>query len=427
VTPEYLAYADEIQIKMAQGSKPGEGGQIPGHKVTELIARLRHTQPGVALVSPPPHHDIYSIEDLAQLIYDLKQVNPFASVCVKLVSCNGVGTVAAGVVKGLADAVQISGADGGTGASPLSSIKHAGLPWELGLAETQQTLVANGLRSRVRLQVDGGFKTGRDVLVAALLGADEYGFGTAALLAEGCIMARACHRDTCPVGIATQRRTCATSTPARPRWSRLPAVRRRGGPPGLAALGAAELDEAIGRVDLLRPRDIEGHPGPRTLDVARCWADPGPTGRPRATSSPCRSRPRAARSATGLRRRLRVAVGRHGAPPQVRHPQLRPHGRRAARRRHRPRVRRLDGRPPEGSVSVRFTRRGRAELRRVPVRRRGVRAHRRGQRLRRQGHGWRADRHPPAGRRRRRRPRARRQHGAVRRDRRGAVRRRPGG
>ncbi|MGH8723024.1 MAG: glutamate synthase-related protein, partial [Burkholderiales bacterium] len=216
VTPEYLAYADEIQIKIAQGSKPGEGGQLPGHKVSDLIARLRHTQPGVALISPPPHHDIYSIEDLAQLIYDLKQVNPFASVSVKLVSCAGVGTVAAGVVKGLADKVQISGCDGGTGASPLSSIKHAGLPWELGLAETQQTLVANRLRSRVRLQVDGGFKTGRDVLIAALLGADEYGFGTAALLAEGCIMVRACHRDTCPTGVATQRpnlRAKFTGTP----------------------------------------------------------------------------------------------------------------------------------------------------------------------------------------------------------------------
>ena len=277
VTPEYLAYADEIQIKIAQGSKPGEGGQLPGHKVSELIARLRHTQPGVALISPPPHHDIYSIEDLAQLIYDLKQVNPFASVSVKLVSCAGVGTVAAGVVKGLADAVQIAGCDGGTGASPLSSIKHAGLPWELGLAETQQTLVANGLRSRVRLQVDGGFKTGRDVLIAALLGADEYGFGTAALLAEGCIMVRACHRDTCPVGVATQRlelREKFRGTPEMVATYLLfvaEEVRR-----GLAAMGLRSLDEAVGRVELLRSRDVSASARARSLDVTPLLARGGP-------------------------------------------------------------------------------------------------------------------------------------------------------
>ena len=287
VTPEYLAYADEIQIKMAQGSKPGEGGQLPAHKVSALIARLRHTQPGVALISPPPHHDIYSIEDLAQLIFDLKQVNPFASVSVKLVSCAGVGTVAAGVVKGLADAVQISGSDGGTGASPLSSIKHAGLPWELGVAETQQTLVRNGLRSRVRVQVDGGFKTGRDVLVAALLGADEYGFGTAALLAEGCIMVRACHRDTCPVGVATQRpdlRDKFAGTPEMVATYLLfvaEEVRR-----GLAALGVRSLDDAIGRVDLLRPRDVSGSARAATLDVTPLLADPGPGARRYEESMP---------------------------------------------------------------------------------------------------------------------------------------------
>jgi glutamate synthase domain-containing protein 2/glutamate synthase domain-containing protein 1/glutamate synthase domain-containing protein 3 len=274
VTPQYLAYADEIQIKMAQGAKPGEGGQLPGHKVSDLIARLRHTQPGVSLISPPPHHDIYSIEDLAQLIFDLKQVNPFASVGVKLVSSSGVGTVAAGVVKGLADAVQIAGSDGGTGASPLSSIKHAGLPWELGLAETQQTLVRNGLRGRARLQVDGGFKTGRDVLIGALLGADEYGFGTAALLAEGCIMVRACHRDTCPVGVATQRpelREKFVGTPEMVATYLLfvaEEVRR-----GLAALGLRSLDEAIGRVDLLRARELDD-PRAIQLDVAPLLADP---------------------------------------------------------------------------------------------------------------------------------------------------------
>ena len=205
MTPEYCAFADELNIKIAQGSKPGEGGQLPGHKVSREIARLRFTQPGVGLISPPPHHDIYSIEDLAQLIYDLKQVNPQAEVSVKLVAEDNVGTIAAGVAKALAEVVQISGANGGTGASPLSSIKNAGLPWELGLAETQSTLIENGLRGRVRVRVDGGFKTGRDVLIAALLGADEYSFGTAAMLAEGCIMVRACHRDTCPTGIATQR------------------------------------------------------------------------------------------------------------------------------------------------------------------------------------------------------------------------------
>ncbi|MGI8575206.1 MAG: glutamate synthase-related protein, partial [Egibacteraceae bacterium] len=279
VTPAYLAHADELQIKMAQGSKPGEGGHLPGHKVSPLIARLRHTQPGVTLISPPPHHDIYSIEDLAQLIFDLKQVNPFASVGVKLVSCAGVGVVAAGVAKGLADAVQIAGADGGTGASPLSSIKHAGLPWEIGLNDTQQTLVRNGLRDRMRVQVDGGFRTGRDVLIAALLGADEYGFGTAALLAEGCIMARACHRDTCPVGVTTQRpklREKYAGTPEMVATYLLfvaEEVRR-----GLARLGAAALDDIIGRVDLLRPRELDEqarrHAG--ALDLSPLLVDPDP-------------------------------------------------------------------------------------------------------------------------------------------------------
>jgi len=255
VTPEYCSFADELQIKIAQGSKPGEGGQLPGHKVSEEIARLRHTQPGVALISPPPHHDIYSIEDLAQLIYDLKQVNPRAAVSVKLVAEVGVGTIAAGVVKGLADVVHISGADGGTGASPLSSIKNAGLPWEIGLAEAQQTLIENGLRDRARLRVDGGFKTGRDVVIAALLGADEYSFGTAALLAEGCIMVRTCHLDTCPVGIATQRPDLRAKFAGTPEMVVhylmfvAEEVRRI-----LASLGLRSLDEAIGRADLLRQR-----------------------------------------------------------------------------------------------------------------------------------------------------------------------------
>ena len=204
VTAEYLANSDMIQIKMAQGAKPGEGGQLPGHKVDQTIANVRFSTPGVGLISPPPHHDIYSIEDLAQLIYDLKNTNPSADISVKLVSEVGVGTVAAGVSKAKADHVTISGFEGGTGASPLTSIKHAGSPWELGLAETHQTLVINGLRSRITVQADGGLKTGRDVVIAALLGADEFGFSTAPLIASGCIMMRKCHLNTCPVGIATQ-------------------------------------------------------------------------------------------------------------------------------------------------------------------------------------------------------------------------------
>ena len=204
VTAEYLSNSDMIQIKMAQGAKPGEGGQLPGHKVDETIAKVRYSTPGVGLISPPPHHDIYSIEDLAQLIYDLKNANPEAAISVKLVSEVGVGTVAAGVSKAKADHVTISGFEGGTGASPLTSIKHAGSPWEIGLAETHQTLVLNGLRSRIAVQVDGGLRTGRDVVVGALLGADEFGFSTAPLIASGCIMMRKCHLNTCPVGIATQ-------------------------------------------------------------------------------------------------------------------------------------------------------------------------------------------------------------------------------
>jgi glutamate synthase domain-containing protein 2/glutamate synthase domain-containing protein 1/glutamate synthase domain-containing protein 3 len=274
VTPEYCMFADELNIKIAQGSKPGEGGQLPGHKVSTEIARLRHTQPGVGLISPPPHHDIYSIEDLAQLIYDLKQVNPGADVSVKLVAEAGVGTIAAGVVKALADTVQISGANGGTGASPLSSIKNAGLPWELGLAEAQQTLIDNGLRDRVRLRVDGGFKTGRHVLIAALLGADEYSFGTAAMLAEGCIMVRACHRDTCPTGIATQRpnlRAKFSGTPEGVATYMLfvaDEVRAL-----LASLGLRSLDEAIGRVELLHQRETDNGRA-NTLDLAPLLAAP---------------------------------------------------------------------------------------------------------------------------------------------------------
>ncbi|HYH48098.1 MAG TPA: glutamate synthase-related protein, partial [Acidimicrobiia bacterium] len=281
VTPEYCAFADELNIKMAQGSKPGEGGHLPGHKVSAEIARLRHTQPGVGLISPPPHHDIYSIEDLAQLIYDLKQVNPMADVSVKLVAEDGVGTIAAGVVKALADVVMISGANGGTGASPLSSIKHAGMPWEIGLADTQRALCDNDLRDRVRLRVDGGMKTGRDIMMAALLGADEYSFGTALMLAEGCIMVRACHKDTCPAGIATQRPNLrakfAGTAEGVAQYLLFIAEEVRA---LLASLGLRSLDEAIGQVELLRQKET-GDPRADSLDLSYLLEPPTKTKSPR--------------------------------------------------------------------------------------------------------------------------------------------------
>jgi glutamate synthase (ferredoxin) len=289
VTPAYLASAEELQIKMAQGSKPGEGGQLPGHKVNSEIAAIRHTVPGVALISPPPHHDIYSIEDLAQLIYDLKTVNPEAAVSVKLVAEAGVGTIAAGVAKGYADVIHISGHNGGTGASPLSSIKNAGAPWELGLAETQQTLVLNDLRGRVRVRVDGGFKTGRDVVIAAMLGADEYSFGTAALVAEGCLMARACHTNTCPVGIATQRPDLRAKFPGKPEqiiaFFRYVAQEIR---ETLATLGLRSLEEAIGRVDLLR-QVRAGFRAADSLNLARILGDADPCGEKPRRNLACRN------------------------------------------------------------------------------------------------------------------------------------------
>jgi glutamate synthase (ferredoxin) len=260
VTAEYLAHAEELEIKIAQGSKPGEGGQLPGHKVSELIARLRHAQPGISLISPPPHHDIYSIEDLAQLIYDLKRINPRAAVGVKLVSQLGVGTVAAGVAKAYADYIMIAGHSGGTGASPLSSIKHAGSPWELGLAEAQQVLRHNGLRGRVRLRVDGGLSTARDILMAALLGADEFSFGTAVLVSLGCDMARQCHLNTCPTGIATQRPDLRAKFRGKPEnvvrfFLNIAEDLQR----MLAALGLLSLESAIGRTDLLHQVRADGN------------------------------------------------------------------------------------------------------------------------------------------------------------------------
>ncbi|HHK74957.1 MAG TPA: glutamate synthase subunit alpha, partial [Rhizobiales bacterium] len=277
VTTEYLVNSDMIQIKMAQGAKPGEGGQLPGHKVNPVIAKVRHSTPGVGLISPPPHHDIYSIEDLAQLIFDLKNANEYADISVKLVSEIGVGTVAAGVSKARADHVTISGFDGGTGASPLTSIKHAGSPWEIGLAETHQTLVMNRLRSRIAVQVDGGLRTGRDVVIGALLGADEFGFATAPLIAAGCLMMRKCHLNTCPVGIATQD----------------PVLRKRfvGTPEHvinyfffvaeevralMAQMGFRHINEIIGRSDLLDKDAAIDHWKTKGLDFSGLFFKPEP-------------------------------------------------------------------------------------------------------------------------------------------------------
>jgi glutamate synthase domain-containing protein 2/glutamate synthase domain-containing protein 1/glutamate synthase domain-containing protein 3 len=269
VTSHYLVNADEVQIKMAQGAKPGEGGELPGHKVNEAIARTRHSTPGVGLISPPPHHDIYSIEDLAQLIYDLKNANRRARVSVKLVSETGVGTIAAGVSKGRADGVLISGHDGGTGASPQASIKYAGLPWEIGLAETQQVLVLNDLRGRIRVQTDGGLKTGRDVVVAALLGADEFGFSTAPLVAMGCILMRVCHLNTCPVGIATQDPVLRERFAGLPehvvRYFHFVAEEMR---EIMAKLGFRTVEEMIGRSDRLEPNKVLEHWKTKGLDFS---------------------------------------------------------------------------------------------------------------------------------------------------------------
>ena len=272
VTTEYLVNADMLQIKVAQGAKPGEGGQLPGHKVDATIAKTRHSTPGVGLISPPPHHDIYSIEDLAQLIYDLKNVNPEADVSVKLVSEVGVGTVAAGVAKARADHITISGYDGGTGASPLTSLKHAGSPWEIGLAETQQTLVLNGLRSRVALQVDGGLKTGRDVMIGALLGADEFGFSTAPLIAAGCIMMRKCHLNTCPVGVATQDPVLRKRFKGQPEhvinyfFFVANEVREI-----LAAMGFTKLDQVIGHSEFLEKDAAISHWKAQGLDFSNIF------------------------------------------------------------------------------------------------------------------------------------------------------------
>jgi glutamate synthase (NADPH/NADH) large chain len=269
VTSEYLVNADDLQIKMSQGAKPGEGGQLPAHKVYPWIAKTRHSTPGVGLISPPPHHDIYSIEDLAQLISDLKNANPAARISVKLVAEVGVGTIAAGVAKAHSDAILISGHDGGTGAAPLTSIKHAGAPWELGLAETQQTLLRNGLRDRVIVQVDGQLKTGRDVIIATLLGAEEFGFATAPLVVSGCVMMRACHQDTCPVGVATQNPRLRSRFAGKPdfvvNFFEFVAQEVR---EYLAQLGFRSVAEAVGQAELLTPAAPAGHPDASYLDLS---------------------------------------------------------------------------------------------------------------------------------------------------------------
>ena len=344
---------------MAQGAKPGEGGQLPGHKVDRYIASVRLTTPGVGLISPPPHHDIYSIEDLKQLIYDLRCANPDARVSVKLVSEVGVGTVAAGVAKANADHVLISGHDGGTGASPLSSILFAGAPWEIGLAETQQTLVLNDLRSRIWVQTDGQLKTGRDVVVAALLGADEMGFATAPLIATGCVMMRACHLNTCPVGIATQ------DPELRKRFAGEPEhvvnfmffvaeeARRI-----MARLGVRRFEELVGRVDLLEPDEAIERWKARGLDLSALLHAPDvPAGR--------RGAPRAA-AGLAARRRARLGADRARAPGdrardargrRARRAQRQPHGRRPALARRR---RRRTERPGFRPGSIRFTLHGSA-------------------------------------------------------------------
>src|SRR4029434_2933092 len=269
VTSEYLVNCDDLQIKMAQGAKPGEGGQLPGPKVYPWIAKVRHATPGVGLISPPPHHDIYSMEDLAQLIHDLKNSNPRARIHVKLVAIAGVGTVAAGVAKAHADVVLISGHDGGTGASPLTSIKHGGVPWELGLAETHQVLMMNGLRDRIVVQVDGQMKTGRDVVIAALMGAEEFGFATAPLVVSGCIMMRVCHLNTCPVGVATQDPVLRKQYNGKPEYVvnyfRMIAEEVR---EWMSRLGFRTVDEMIGRMDRLDIKKAVDHWKARRLDLS---------------------------------------------------------------------------------------------------------------------------------------------------------------
>ena len=385
VTAEYLTNSDDIQIKMAQGAKPGEGGQLPGHKVYPWVAKTRHSTPGVGLISPPPHHDIYSIEDLAQLIHDLKNSNPSARVHVKLVAEVGVGTVAAGVSKAHADVVLISGHDGGTGASPLTSLKHAGGPWELGLAETQQTLLLNGLRDRIVVQADGQLKTGRDVVVAALLGAEEFGFATAPLVVSGCIMMRVCHLDTCPVGVATQ------NPVLRERYTGkaehvvnfftyiAEEVREL-----LAELGFRTLEEAVGHAEVLDVENAVQHWKASGLDLTPVLHVPElPEGAARHNTDGAGPRPgQGARQRAGPDRGPGAGEGRAGARA-ARDPQREPH------RRHDPRPRGDQAVPGRGPARRHdrpdLHRFGRAVVRCVRAARRHPAPGGRRQRLRRQG------------------------------------------
>ncbi len=399
VTSEYLVNAEDLQIKMAQGAKPGEGGQLPGHKVYPWIAKVRHSIPGVGLISPPPHHDIYSIEDLAQLIHDLKNSNPKARISVKLVSEVGVGTVAAGVAKAHSDVVLISGHDGGTGAAPLTSIKHGGTPWELGLAETQQVLVMNKLRDRIIVQVDGQMKTGRDVVIGALMGAEEFGFSTGPLVVMGCIMMRVCHLNTCPVGIATQDPRLRAKFAGQPEFVenffRFIAEEVR---EYMARLGFRTMDEMIGRVDRIDVAPAVDHWKARGLDFSAILHRPavGPEVAVRKVVEQDHGLDRVARhdhAAADVRARAGAAgAGGHPAADQERQP----HGGhdpglgdhhalrrgRAARRHHPHPLHRL----------------GRAELRGLPAPRRDPHARGRRQRLHRQGPlGRQAHRLPAAG------------------------------
>ena len=426
VTSHYLTNCTDIQIKMAQGAKPGEGGQLPGHKVYPWVAEVRHSTPGVGLISPPPHHDIYSIEDLAQLIHDLKNANPSARVHVKLVSENGVGTVAAGVSKAHADVVLISGHDGGTGATPLTSQKHAGAPWELGLAETQQTLLLNGLRDRIVVQVDGQLKTGRDVMIGALLGAEEFGFATAPLVVAGCIMMRVCHLDTCPVGVATQNPVLRERFTGKPEFVEnffmfiAEEVREY-----MAQLGFRTFNEAVGQVGALDTTLARAHWKAHRLDLdtgaARAGVgvhEPGPVlqlapgPRPGQGAGPAvdRDEPRG----TGFR---------HAGPVLHHHQQRQPHGRHHARPR-------ADESLWGPGLARRHDRHHLRRIRRQQLRRLCAPGHyaarlRRRQRLRRQGAVRRPNRGAAvrqcAGRLRRRGEHHRRQRDPVRRHQRGGF------
>ncbi len=392
VTAEYLVNSDMMQIKMAQGAKPGEGGQLPGHKVDETIAAVRKSTPGVGLISPPPHHDIYSIEDLAQLIFDLKNVNPAGMVSVKLVSEVGVGTVAAGVSKARADHVTISGYEGGTGAAPLTSLKHAGSPWEIGLAETHQTLVANKLRGRIAVQVDGGIRTGRDVVIGALLGADEFGIATAPLIAAGCVMMRKCHLNTCPVGIATQDPVLRARFTGKPEhvinylFFVAEEVREL-----MAALGYRHFDEMVGQMQMLDRTEAVAHWKAKGLDFSQALPQAA-DGRGRRhlahrkAEPPDRQDPRSPADRKGAGR----ARDRNAGPDQRDHRLHRSHGRRhdLGRGRQALRPRRACPRTPSRCRSPAPAARALAPSSRAGV---SLRPRRRGQRLCRQG----PERRPP--------------------------------